>query len=183
MKCEHCRRPVYAGIAYDRARQAEMIERTHADVEQVGHRCPECGRIFCGCCCLSEWEGMKKKTGLSGPALAARLEADPEACFTEMPRCPYCKECVEEVADGLPPVPALPAGAGGKNPLIELMGAGLIAGPLVLVYCYFAWDDNPATTLMVWAASAAILTLWSYLYLLFGILKEARERRQGRKPV
>lgn len=75
---------------------------------------------------------MKKKTGLNGAALAAKLETDPEACFTEMPHCPYCKVCAEEVAEGLPLAPDLPTGDGEKNPLIELMGAGLFSGPLVL---------------------------------------------------
>jgi hypothetical protein len=77
-----------------------------ADLENFANRCPACDQLLCGSCCYPKWEALKQKRGLSGKALVAMLNADPNACFMEIPKCPDCGRGVDPVE----------AGAKVKNP-------------------------------------------------------------------
>lgn len=65
---------------------------THADREQWARYCAKCDKVLCGECCYPEWQALKKKEGLSGRELAAKLERTPGAAFFEMATCPFCGE-------------------------------------------------------------------------------------------
>ncbi len=72
-----------------------LAMRSHADAEKYAWFCPTCRQVYCGECCLPEWQGLKAKEGLSGPELAAKLDRTPSAFFDEKATCPNCKVPVE----------------------------------------------------------------------------------------
>ena len=63
----------------------------HAVLEQYMYYCSKCQVAFCGQCCFPKWQALKAEKGLTAFALAASLESDPSALFSESPTCPSCK--------------------------------------------------------------------------------------------
>jgi hypothetical protein len=95
LKCGKC--GCNAGIAMkpldDNA--VYTLALTHAEYEQLAWHCSKCDKVFCGKCVFPGWQAMKAAAGLSGPALAAKLEADPDALFEERACCPFCRSRLE----------------------------------------------------------------------------------------
>ena len=62
----------------------------HGEWERWARYCTHCKKVFCGQCCFPRWQELKKKEGLDGMALAAKIDADPNARFSETASCPKC---------------------------------------------------------------------------------------------
>ena len=77
--------------------------RSHADAERWAWYCPKCNGVYCGQCCLPEWQALKAKEGLSGDELAAKLEREPYAFFGEQATCPVCRTNVLSELQGRSP--------------------------------------------------------------------------------
>ena len=92
MKCEKCGRDaqIYVPPKYPADVMVLGSPYNHGDMEGWAMYCGKCATIYCGSCCLPKWEALKQTKKLTGKALAAQLEADPNAFFTESPKCPVC---------------------------------------------------------------------------------------------
>jgi hypothetical protein len=120
-----------------------MDGRSHADIEPYAYTCKTCGKIYCGSCCLPKWNDLKRKHGLGGKELAAKLNADPNALFTEVPKCPECKASVEMVSEENQPITE------GARALNVLVGIGMTVGG-----GYLLADGSP-----VWGIGLIVLGL------------------------
>lgn len=165
MRCELCRKPAAAHPQMAAAGRYVVSDgRTHADIEGLAYRCPECGRVLCGACCLPKWAALKKKTGLDGPALAARLEADPDACFLEMPQCPQCRGVVDEIMGAA----ASPWGRPEANSAQAIYERGetimsaRVCGPIALLISYAMWQGDSPGWAAALATAALVMIVWGY---------------------
>ncbi len=106
MKCQRCQQPCFSHPTQQQNAMTWLM-RDHSDVELCAYHCKGCRKTFCGSCCHPAWEGLKRQKGVSGPALAALLNKDPNACFSEKASCPNCGGEAEPVfkGGGLPPKP------------------------------------------------------------------------------
>lgn len=126
-----------------------MMGLTHADYEQMAYYCSSCGKCYCGQCCLPKWQELKRKEGLSGQALAAKLEADPDALFSEMPTCPKCKRLVDsEAPKGMAASRGLASrSVGGAAPAGDMPAGCIVVIVLTVLvglgnFAYKRWDRS-----------------------------------------
>src|SRR5438552_3278567 len=89
--CAKCGRAVPFGTFPDRRKYVTIFEWVHEDAEKLAWYCGKCKKGFCGQCALPKWQALRVKEGLSGPELARKLSANPDAPFDELPTCPCCK--------------------------------------------------------------------------------------------
>lgn len=96
MKCANCERPTSFKPSVEVPEEYYVIEMSnHGEEEKWAKYCSKCEKFFCGPCCFPRWQALKAKEGLSGMELAAKLERDPDAYFSERPTCPLCGEWCE----------------------------------------------------------------------------------------
>lgn len=103
--CAKCGRPAGQSVRLDKD-SLVIFAATHAEYEQIAWRCSNCNKVICGRCAFPRWQAMKAETGLSASALAAKLESDPDALFSESATCPFCRRSMDPIEEDQ-------AGAGG----------------------------------------------------------------------
>jgi hypothetical protein len=140
--------------------------RSHADLESLAYHCGTCGKTYCGSCCLPRWEAMKKIKGLTGSALAKAMNDDPDACFSELPRCPQCRGSVDEVATTGQTEASQSRTEGENYDRSQAIMSARVCGPLLLLplaYCLIAGkkiEFEWGGALCVLAGAAMVI--WGY---------------------
>lgn len=129
MTCHRCGKKLGLLPPVDSRHFVVVSMLNHADLEGFAHDCPRCGKLLCGSCCLPRWEALKKQKGLNGAQLAEELEKNPDALFSEEPRCPDCAGAVQGRSSGKP-VEARRSGSTLAAFLALSLGAGAGAAAL-----------------------------------------------------
>jgi len=109
--CAKCGHPAGQSVRLDK-NSLVIFAATHAEYEQLAWRCSNCNKVICGRCAFPRWQAMKAETGLSASALAAKLESDPDALFSESATCPFCRRSMD-------PIEEAQAGALSRRPRAE----------------------------------------------------------------
>lgn len=147
MKCSRCGRHAdFLRIPEQWSQHLVILgDLTHDQAEMLAYYCPDCKKCFCGHCCLPKWQELKRKEGLSGRQLAAKLEADPNAYFGESPTCPQCKRMVS--SDPPKDMPASASSSAGSA-----VGGSMRLGCLAVIvltvlvgagnFAYQRWDKS-----------------------------------------